>query len=295
MSQVAGKLQDRVAVITGASHGLGFEISRKYLEAGASLVICAREANDLQEARLRLADTAGSDRRVVAVTADVSRESDVARVFATALEQFRRLDILVNNAGVYGPKGCAEDVDWTEWKRAFEINLFGAVLTCRAALPHFKAAGRGKIIQLSGGGATQPLPRLSAYAASKAAVIRFVETLAEEVQPHHIDVNAIAPGALNTRLLEEILQAGPEKVGRAFFERALQQQASGGTPLSRGAELAVYLGSSASDGITGRLISAIWDPWEALAEHREELRSSDIYTLRRIVPADRDMTWGEGT
>ncbi len=293
MSQVAGKLQDRVAVITGASHGLGFEIASKYLQAGARLVICARDTGALHEARQRLADATGES--VLAVAADVSEESDVTAVFATALEQFGRLDILVNNAGVYGPKGCAEEVDWAQWKRAFEINLFGAVLTCRAVLPHFKAAGRGKIIQLSGGGATQPLPRLSAYAASKAAVIRFVETLAEEVQPHHIDVNAIAPGALNTRLLEEILLAGPEKVGRAFFERAQQQKASGGTPLSRGAELAVYLGSAASDGITGRLISAIWDPWEALAEHREELRSSDIYTLRRIVPADRDLTWGEDT
>ena len=111
------------------------------------------------------------------------------------------------------------------------VNLFGSVLCCRAVLPHFRANGYGKIIQLSGGGATSPLPRLSAYAASKAAVVRFAETLAEEVRGTGIDVNAIAPGALNTRLLDEVLEAGPERVGDAFYERALEQRSSGGTPL----------------------------------------------------------------
>jgi NAD(P)-dependent dehydrogenase (short-subunit alcohol dehydrogenase family) len=290
---VAGQLQNKVAVITGASHGLGFEISRKYLEAGAHVTICAREPSQLREARRRLAETASSGQSVVSIAADVSRESDVERVFTTALEQFGRVDILVNNAGVYGPKGHVEDVSWEQWLRAIEINLLGPVLTCRAVLPHFKAARRGKIIQLSGGGATQPMPMISAYAASKAAVIRFVETLAREVREFGIDVNAVAPGALNTRMLDEILQAGPESVGQAYFERSLQQKADGGTPLSRGAELAVFLGSSLSDGITGKLISAVWDPWEALPKHRDELNTSDIYTLRRVVPRDRGLSWEE--
>ena len=126
----------------------------------------------------------------------------------------------MNNAGVYGPKGPIEDVAWDEWEHAIRVNLLGSVLCCRALVPHFRANGYGKIIQLSGGGATSPLPRLSAYAASKAAVVRFAETLAEEVRGTGIDVNAIAPGALNTRLLDEVLEAGPERVGDAFYERA---------------------------------------------------------------------------
>src|SRR4029077_7270097 len=120
-----------------------------------------------------------------------------------ALREFGRLDVLVNNAGIAGPIGPTEGVDWDEWIHAIEINLLGSVLLCRAVLPHFKQAGYGKIVQLSGGGATNPLPLLSAYAASKAAVIRFMETLAEETRPHHIDVNSIAPGALNTRILDQ--------------------------------------------------------------------------------------------
>ena len=198
----------------------------------------------------------------------------------------------MNNAGVYGPKGAIEDVGWQEWVRTIEINLYGSVLMCRGVLPHFKAQRHGKIVQLSGGGATNPLPRISAYAVSKAAVIRFVETLAEEVRDNHIDVNAIAPGALNTRMLDEILDAGPEKVGRAFYERSVKQRESGGAPLEKGAELAVFLGSSLSDGITGKLISAIWDPWSSFREHLDELSSTDVYTLRRIVPKDRGKTWG---
>ena len=122
-------------------------------------------------------------------------------------------------------------MDWDEWVRAIEINLIGTVLPCRGCFPCSGSRGYGKIVNLSGGGATAPLPRLSAYAASKAAVVRFTETLAEELRRTGIDVNAIAPGALNTRLLDEVLAAGPDKVGKSFYERALKQKAEGGAPL----------------------------------------------------------------
>jgi NAD(P)-dependent dehydrogenase (short-subunit alcohol dehydrogenase family) len=120
-----------------------------------------------------------------------------------------------------------------------------------------------------------------------------METLAEEVKSDGVDVNSIAPGALNTLLLDEVLAAGPEKVGRSFYERALKQKAAGGAPLERGAELAVFLASAASDGLTGKLISAVWDPWETFTEHMNDLKNTDIYTLRRIIPKDRGLSWGE--
>jgi NAD(P)-dependent dehydrogenase (short-subunit alcohol dehydrogenase family) len=287
-------LENRCAIITGASVGLGFEIAKKYLKAGANLMICARNEMSLDKARLALRPLAGAGQSVLALPADISKLEDVTALVDAALREFGRLDVLVNNAGVAGPCGAVENVDLREWFRAIEINLLGSVLLSRAVLPHFKKAARGKIIQLSGGGATSPLPGLSAYAASKAAVIRFVETLAEETRPHHIDVNAIAPGALNTRMLDEFLAAGPERIGAAFYERSQRQKKGGGAPLGRGADLAVFLGSPLSDGITGKLISAVWDPWEALPNHLEDLNSTDIYTLRRIVPGDRGKAWGEG-
>ena len=285
-------LENKIAIITGANQGLGFEIARKYLEAGASVMICARNGTLLDQAKQRLQPLLRPGQEIISQNADVSKIDDVESVVETTIGKFGHIDILVNNAGVYGPKGAIEDVDWQEWVHAIEINLYGSILMCRAVLPHFKAQGRGKVVQLSGGGATKPLPRISAYAVSKAAVIRFIETLAEEVRENHIDVNAIAPGALNTRMLNEVLDAGPQKVGKAFYEQSLKQKQDGGAPLDIGAELAVFLGSPLSDGITGKLINAVWDPWALFPEHLNELNKTDIYTLRRIVPKDRGKTWG---
>jgi NAD(P)-dependent dehydrogenase (short-subunit alcohol dehydrogenase family) len=286
-------LAGRTALITGASHGLGLEIARAYLDAGAAgIVICGRDRGALDEALNELTARATPEQKVLGEPADVSKPEDVERLVELALSELGGITVLVSNAGVYGPKGNIEEADWSQWARAVEINLLGSVLPARELVPHFTARGYGKVVQLSGGGATGPLPGLSAYAASKAAVVRFAETLAEELRERHVDVNAIAPGALNTRMLDEVLSAGAERVGEDFYRRALEQQRSGGVPLRKGAELAVFLGSAASDGITGKLLSAVWDPWARLGEHRAELES-DVYTLRRIVPGDRGLDWGE--
>lgn len=286
-------LAGRAAMITGANQGLGLAIAKAYVQAGAGVVICARDESRLADARTQLTALAAPGQIVEAIPADVSQVEDVERLFARVWALFGQLHVLVNNAGVYGPMGSIEDVDWAEWTRAMEINIYGSVLPCRAALPHFKQHGYGKIIQLSGGGATNPLPRISAYAASKAAMVRFAESLALEVKAFGIDVNSIAPGALDTRLLDQVIAAGSERVGAGFYERMVKTKSQGGTPLEVGASLAVFLGSSASDGITGRLISAVWDPWEQLPDRRAELDDSDIYTLRRITPKDRGRSWGD--
>lgn len=290
---IAQSLTGRAALITGASEGLGLAIARSFVVAGADVFLCARNAARLEDARRALTALSTEAQRVVVVSGDVSSEADVARIAAAALDAFPSLQVLVNNAGVYGPMGPIDKIDWTAWTRAIAINLFGSVLMARALVPHFKAHRSGKIIQLSGGGATAPMPNVSAYAASKAAVVRFAETLAEELRPFHVDVNSIAPGALNTRLLDELLAAGPDAVGDSLYARSLEQQAQGGVPLERGAALCVFLASAASNGITGKLLSAVWDPWPSLPDHRADLDRTDVYTLRRIVPADRGLPWGD--
>jgi NAD(P)-dependent dehydrogenase (short-subunit alcohol dehydrogenase family) len=284
-------LQGRSALITGASMGLGLAIARAYVGAGANVMVCARDKGPLDDALGELTSLAAEGQIVAAEAGDVSSPVDADRLVAASLQRLGQLHVLVNNAGVYGPKGTINEVEWEAWAGAIRVNLLGSVLMARAVLPNFKAQRYGKIIQLSGGGATAPLPRLSAYAASKAGVVRFAETLAEEVRDFGIEVNSIAPGALNTRLLDEVLEAGPEKVGPEFYERAVRQAAEGGTSLGRGAALAVFLGSSLSDGITGKLLSAVWDSWETLAAHVADLQSTDVYTLRRIVPKDRGLIW----
>jgi NAD(P)-dependent dehydrogenase (short-subunit alcohol dehydrogenase family) len=285
------RLDGKTAVITGASQGLGFAIARTFVKQGASVLICARTTADLDRAVNELRAQA-SPERVHGVTADVSSAADAGKLAAAANERWAKVDALVCNAGVYGPKGPIDKVDWESWADAISINLNGTVLCCRALLPLLRRSRRGKIVVISGGGATKALPFLSAYAASKAAVVRFGETLAEELRPDGIDVNMVAPGALNTRLTEEILHAGPDAVGAAFYEATVKQKRQGGTPPERGAELCAWLASDASDGISGKLISAVWDPWEEFDQHRGDLAETDIYTLRRIVPRDRGKDWG---
>jgi 3-oxoacyl-[acyl-carrier protein] reductase len=284
------KLSGRNALITGASQGLGKTIATHFLREGANVVLCARSERDLNATRDELAKLFPAQ-RILAKACDVSNEAQVNELIASCLRELKSIDALVLNAGVYGPMGPTESVDLNEWRQAIEINLFGVLLPCRALMPHLKKAGRGKIVVLSGGGATNPLPNISAYAASKAAAVRLMETLAEELKPFRVDVNAVAPGALKTRLVDQVLAAGPGKVGEAFFAKNKKWAEEGATPLELGADLCVFLASTESDGITGKLISAQWDPWRDLQKYREELAGSDIYCLRRIVPEDRGKKW----
>ena len=284
------KLKGRRALVTGANMGLGLAIAKAYAREGADLVIAARglEALEAQAPGLKSLGAAS----VLARRLDVSDQGAV-RALAAELGVQGPLHVLVNNAGVYGPKGPLEESAGEAWEETLRINVLGVVWMCAAFHPLLKLAGGAQVINLSGGGATAPLPGLSAYAASKAAVVRLTETLAIEWAGDGISVNAVAPGALNTRLLDEVLEAGPAKVGQAFYEKSLKQKQEGGTPLELGAELCLWLATPEAQGISGRLLSAVWDPWkEGLAQRKEQLAQGDIYTLRRIVPKDRGLDWG---
>ena len=284
------KLEGKGILITGANRGLGKEIARACVVEGANVMLCARDGALLEQTCRELGRIAASGQCVLGQATDVSKVEEVGKLISRAEKDLGRMDGLVNNAAVLGPKGLVENAEWSEWVRTIEINLLGTVLLCRGVLPLFRRQGYGKIVNLSGGGATAPRPRFSAYAVSKAAVVRLTETLAQETHGTGIDVNAVAPGALNTRLLDEVVAAGPERVG-SEYERALKQKQGGGESLKRAAELCVFLLSTESDGISGKLVSAVWDPWPTLAERRLELNQTDIYTLRRIVPEDRGRRW----
>ena len=286
------RLAGRRTVITGANRGLGLAMAERFLAEGADVALGARDVQLLSESADRLR-ALFPQRIIVAKELDVTSEASCTAFVASAAGRLGTIDVLINNAGVYGPMGSVEDADMVAWASAIQTNLMGSVLMVRAVLPAMKAARRGAIIQVSGGGATNPLPNMSAYAASKAAVVRFAETLAIEVEPYGVTVNSIAPGALNTRLLDEVLEAGPQKVGQDFYERSVQQRESGGVPLSKGSDLAVFLASDAARGVTGKLISAVWDRYEDWPAHLKELSGTDLYTLRRITGRDRGAPWGD--
>ncbi len=284
-------LQGKTAMVTGASRGLGLEIARQLASHGANVALLARDGEALAAASVKVL-MAGGGTGVLSVPVDLTSRQAVDRGFAQITDRFESLDILVNNAAVQGPLGPLESVDFDAWRRVFDVDFFAAARFCQLAIPIMRKNGGGKIINISGGGATGPRPNVSAYACAKTALVRLTETLAEEVKDAKIDVNAVAPGAMNTRMLEETIAAGPHGASREYAA-ALERAKTGGTPPQKAAELVVFLASPDSDGITGRIISTVWDDWQKLGEHREALAGSDIYTLRRIVPKDRGLNWLE--
>lgn len=278
-------LKNKNALITGASRGLGAEISHVFVSMGANVLLCARDGSALETVAEKLRrESIDPAQRILICAADISQPVQADQIFHCFEKEFGRLDILVNNAGIQGPIGPMEQNDWNLWRNVIEVNLLGTAYMIFKALPMMKRQRSGKIINLSGGGAAGPRAYFSSYAAAKTGIVRLTETVAQEAASYGIDINAVAPGSMNTKMLEETLLAGECAVGQAEYAKALKQKEEGGTPPGIAARLCAYLASSKSDGISGKLISAVWDDWEHLDSHLEQMRTSDTYTLRRIVP-----------
>ena len=287
-------LRGKNIIITGASRGLGVHIARAMWDNGANLLLVARSTDALNGLKKDLETDPAPGQGIHIAVADLGRSEATDLILKEAQQVWDRLDGLVNNAGILGPVGPLWKNPWNLWEETIRVNLLAPVALCRACIEWMQKGGHGKIINLSGGGATGPRPNFSAYAVAKTGIVRFTEILAEEVRDFNIQVNSIAPGALNTDMLEAVLREDPESVGNAEYDRALKQKEDGGASPERAARLCVFLASPASDGITGKLISATWDPWEELPRHIQDLAEGDIYTLRRIVPKERGKEWGDG-
>lgn len=285
-------LAGRNAVITGASRGLGAELARAFRRAGADLLLAARSERMLDRVAEDLGDEPGG--RVLTVDADVGTDAGAQRILDAARSAFDRLDVVVNNAAVQGPIGPAWENDWDAWRAAIETDLLGPVRLSRLAVPWMAQGGGGSIINLAGGGATGSRPNFSAYAVAKTGLVRFTEVLADEARALGVRVNAVAPGVLPTDMLREVRTAGIDAAGAKDFETAHRSLEAGDPSVFQApADLCVFLASAASREITGRLLSAVWDPWRDLPAHAADLAAGDVYTLRRITPKDRNLDWGE--
>lgn len=273
------------ALITGASRGLGRTIAREFGARGARLALVARTGAALEELAAELRERS---EEVQVIAADLSDPEAPGAIMEGLRRTWPHLDVLVNNAAIAGPIGRIWNNDWDEWRKTLQVNLLAPVALARLAIPWMTRGGA--IVNLSGGGATSPRPNFSAYGTAKAALVRFTETLALEAAELGIRVNAISPGILNTEMVDAVLRAGPENAG-PDYARVMEVRRKGGESPEKAAALAYYLASPESEGITGRLISAVWDPWAGLATHTAELRESDVYTLRRITPEDRGKRW----
>jgi 3-oxoacyl-[acyl-carrier protein] reductase len=277
-----GKLAGKVAFVTGGSRGIGLATARAFGREGASIAIVSRTREEVSEAE-RLFRKEGV--RVIAVCGDVADRAisfDAVRYVENTLGP---IDVLVNNAAVQGPIGPIEELDPDDWRYTLEVGLLAPVWLLQAVIPPMKARARGSIINLSGGGATSPRERFTAYAAAKTALVRVTETVAQELAPFCIRVNAVAPGAINTRMLDEVEAAG-ERAGDKALADAKRQRETGGGDLERVADLMVFLASDESKHVSGRLISAVWDDWESLRDRT--LDGTDWFTLRRVTPPSAD-------
>jgi NAD(P)-dependent dehydrogenase (short-subunit alcohol dehydrogenase family) len=278
------KLQGKTAIITGGSRGIGKTIAGFFVREGANVLIAARSKDELASAQTELAQVgvqAKSSGRVEIYTADVSKKEEAKAIVKATIHAFQDVHILVNAAGVYGAIGAIADVDFETWKRAFEANIFGTMNVIQEVLPIFMKKNEGKIINFSGGG-DGAFPYFSAYSASKIAVVRFTEALAEEVKAYGIMANAIAPGAVNTKFLDEALSAGEPRVGKVFYEKLQKQKEEGGVSPEKAAELCVFLATGESGILSGKMISAVWDDWKSWdAAKIKELMESPKLTMRR--------------
>ncbi len=270
-------LNDKVCIITGGSRGIGKAIAETFLRNGAKMVISSRSSDELEYTTSELSDFG----EIHSIRADVSSRQDVVALLDYTLKLYEKIDVLVNAAAIQGPIGPLAEIDIEHWIICVHIDLVGTALCCKAVLPIMQQQNSGKIINFSGGGATSARPNFTAYACSKAAVARFTETLASEVAQYNIDVNAIAPGIVKTRMLQEVALAG-EKAGTKEMSQIKKAIREGGNSPQLAADLALFLASEESNGITGRLISAVWDDWRTPDFRDRLLDNLCLYTLRRI-------------
>ncbi len=273
------KLQNKIAFITGATGVIGATITRYFADEGCSLMLSGRSEEKLQTLKQEF------DQKVpVSIyPADVGNLQEMQRMFGQIEKETTHLDILVTAAGIYGEIGTIEQCDGERWMDAIRINLFGTFLAVKYALPFLKKSEHGKIILFAGGGEGS-LPHFTSYASSKGAILRFTESAAEECKLYGIAVNAMYPGLVNSGLTEEIIRVGPERVGRENYQKT-QDEISGKektVPPDMAAQLAVFLGSDESNGLTGKILSARWDPWQKFSDRIDELMKSNVYTMRRV-------------
>ncbi len=281
-------LAGRRVLVTGGSMGIGLACARAALSAGARVTIAARGDAALRQAEAELNGCYPG--RVHALRADVAERAEVEALIAGALERLGGLDGVVHAAAVQGAIGSILEVEPEEWLETIRIDLYGSFLVARAAARAMRGQGGGRIVLFSGGGATSPFPNYTAYGCAKAGVARLAETIAAELAPHGIAVNCLAPGFVATRMHEATLAAGT-RAGEAYLARTRAELERGGVSPEVAARAAVFLLSDAAEGITGRLLAAPWDAWWEWPARLAELRGSDLFTLRRIVPRDRGADW----
>jgi NAD(P)-dependent dehydrogenase (short-subunit alcohol dehydrogenase family) len=268
-------LKDQGVLITGAGRGVGKRLALGFAQAGARVGLLARTQAELDATKLEIEHAGGAALRI---RADVRDFEQVSAAVDRMRVVFGGVQVLVAAAAVQGPIGPFIEGKPKQWSEVLETNVLGVMHACRAVLPQMIERRSGKIIVLSGPGAADARPNFAPFAASNAAVVRLVETLAEEVRDHNVQVNCMTPGGTYTSMTDEIIQAGA-RAGTKDLEEAEQVRLMGGVPPEKQIQLALFLASERSNHVSGKLIH-ITDDWKRL-EH--DNMHPAAYTLRRVM------------
>jgi NAD(P)-dependent dehydrogenase (short-subunit alcohol dehydrogenase family) len=268
-------IQGKSVLITGAGRGIGKRLAMGMAEAGAKVGLLARSQAELDLAVLEIEQAGGA---AIGLRADVRDPDQMAAAVARFREVYQGPDILIAAAGMQGPIGAFLSADPKAWNLTVETNLIGVANACRVVLPRMIEKRSGKIILIGGGGSAYSRPSFTAYAASKSAVVRFGECLADEVRDHNVQVNTIAPGGAYSTMTDEILLAGEERAGRKEIEDAERIRVTGGVAPEKQTQLAMFLASDKSNHISGKLIH-VNDDWKRF---EQDSMKPELFTLRRV-------------
>lgn len=261
-------------LITGGSSGIGRYLAKTLSEKNV-VITCSRSSTKIFQEKHNF--------NISNYYCDVSNEKSVIK-FAKLLKNQKKIDVIINCAGIYGAIGKFYNIDFNKWKKAVETNFFGTYLICKYFLKFFKKSKVKKIINFAGGGAFNPFENYSSYATSKAAVVRFTETIAEELKSKKISVNCIAPGFVATNIHKQTIISGPKKSGKKFYNTTLKKLKKGSTPLKKIYECIDFLISKKSKLLNGKTISVNFDPWDKkyFQNKIKNIKNSDALTMRRV-------------
>ena len=271
------QFRDKNVLITGGARGIGKRLAIGFAQAGARIGLLARSKPELDLTHLEIEHNGGNALRI---RADVIDFEQMTTAVDRMRVQFGGVDVLICAAGVQGPIGPFVETSPKQWCDTINTNLLGVANSLRAVLPDMMERRRGKIIVLAGRGVSNARPNFTAYAASKAAVGRLIETIAAEVRDHNVQVNCLSPGGSYTHMTDEILRSG-ERAGSEEFEGAQRVRMTGGIAPEKQIQLALFLASEQSNHISGRVIH-VNDDWKRLKNANID---ADLYTLRWVTRA----------
>jgi NAD(P)-dependent dehydrogenase (short-subunit alcohol dehydrogenase family) len=272
-----------IAVVTGASGRLGGVITVELVGAGYDVLMVGRNAGALRRTEEK-AQSVGKG--TVHVCACDLEAPEAVSIIVSAADHLGGCDVLINNAAVQGPIGPAWEIDPVEFERTLRVNFLIPTALCRAVVPGMITRGAGWIVNLSGGGAAGPRPFFTAYGAAKTALVRYGETLAAELETRGVRVNSVAPGVFASGMTKTVAAASefPGASEKKTADHLLSNNDDENA--LKAAKLIGYLIDGPGRDVTGKLISAVWDPWEELHLRWNDIRAKDLYTLRRVVPTE---------